>query len=241
MKLANATKAIHFNISFSSEDNRIINFVEDPLLLSCTLYRLNKMPETTVNKDQTYYVVRAWSIESDASKIAARITQEDRIFAELVKRYYRGKLLAAKLRGDEFTKYRTELLEYLTHGTNSVSVKFVGMLYKLPYFYEYDIKLTEEVFSGEYFQSEGFGVVKESRNLKFISKLDAYKKRKVVYEYWFSDDQDNRVLVEVDKNNPLLKLWDIAINNDIEIKAKFEKKRKDNWVYYNATGWKING
>lgn len=239
MRIASIATALDFgNVTdiTIADSEHFINFVEDPLLISCTLYRLiTELPAT----DQADYRFRCWSIETDADKIVPRITDQDRIFAEVVRSYYKGKLLVAKLRGATFTRYRNDLLTYLNDSPLRVSNKFAGLLYKLPYFYEYDTKLTE-VFGGEYFETDGLSVIKDTKNLKFIAKLDTHKKRKAEYEYWFNDENDNRYVVEVAKHNPLLKLWETAINSNVKIRAKFEKKHKDNWSYYVATGWNIN-
>lgn len=221
------------HITLNSEDS-YHNFANDPLLLSCTLHRLIK------NAKGDEQIVRCWSITEHAVKIYAKTMDEDYIFAEAVRSYYRSKLLVAKLRNENFTQYRTDLLQYLTDSPSSITSKFVGMIYKLPYFYEYDTKLTE-IFEGEYADVTGSLRKRDNATLKFIAKVDNGKKRSLVHEYWFKDSDDNRVLVEVARNNPVLNLWDHTVNNsNINIDAKFETKRKDNLTYYVATGWSIN-
>lgn len=212
------------------------NFTIDPLLLSCTLYRMIK--ESRENDSISYL---NWSLNEHADKIASKVTDQDRIFAETVKSYYMSKLLMAKLRGDHFTKYKTDLMQYLNDSPKSLTSRFIGMVYKLPYFYEYDMKLIE-IFGGEY---ADLGKAKyrdrSDITLTFIAKADNGQKRARHYEYWFKDDSDTRILLEVEKHNPVRNLWEHSIQNGkLNINTLFEKKRRDNLEFYVAKAWTIN-
>lgn len=208
------------------------NFTVDPLLISCTLHRLIK--ESRVKHCN-------WSLVEHMDKIISNITDQDRIFAEAVKSYYMTKLLMAKLRGDELTKYKSDLLKCLHDSSLSLSSKFVGMIYKLPCFYEYDMQLIE-IFGGEYNDiSRKFYKDREDVTLSFISKADNGQKRARHYEYWFKDSDDVRILLEVEKHNPVRNIWEQSIKlGTININAVFEKKRRDNLEFYVARAWSVN-
>jgi len=211
------------------------NFTEDPLLISCTLYRMIKE-----SPDDKKYLYINWSLTEHMDKIVAKVTDQDRIYAETVRSYYRSKLLVAKLRNENFTKFRTDLCKFLEESPSKITADFIGMVYKLPYFYAYDMRLSE-IFSGEYSTVDGSLHRKDEATLEFVGKTDNGRKRYLNYEYWFRDSNDNYVLVEVAKTNPILQLWEHTIkNNKITISAKFTTKRKDNLEYYIATGWEIN-
>ena len=132
------------DVSESKDTEVRYNFTTDPLLISCTLYRLIKESRDT---DSVSYL--NWSLNEHADKIVSKITDQDRVFAETLKSYYMSKLLMAKLRGDDFTKFKTDLMQYLHDSPNTLTSRFIGMVYKLPYFYEYDMKVIE-IFGGEY-------------------------------------------------------------------------------------------
>jgi len=220
----------------SAEPEVSYNFTTDPLLLSCTLQRLNK--ESRVN-DKVDYL--NWSLTEHTVAIAAKITVQDRIFAESLTSYYKSKLLMAKLRGDHFTKFKDDLLKYLTHSPNTLTSRFVGMVYKLPYFYEYDMQLIE-IFGGEH---KDLGPARyrdrEDITLTFIAKADNGQKRSRHYEYWFKDDTDTRILLEVEKHNPVRNLWEQSIQaGKLNVNTLFEKKRRDNLEFYVAKAWTIN-
>lgn len=222
----------------SSEDKEVTyNFTTDPLLVSCTLYRL--ITESRTN-DKIDYL--NWSLTDHTDKIISKITDKDRIYAESLTSYYKSKLIVAKLRGDHFTKFKTDLLQYLTDAPTSITSKFVGMVYKLPYFYEYDMHLIE-IFGGEHTDLERLPGHLERQDVKlsFISKADNGQKRARHYEYWFKDEKNLRILVEVEKHNPVRNLWEHSIQNgDVSISAAFEKKRRDNLEFYVAKGWSVN-
>lgn len=211
-------------------------FTTDPLLISCTLYRLIK--ESRENDSISYL---NWSLNEHANQIVNKITDQDRVFAESVKTYYLSKLLMAKLRGDDFTKFKTDLMQYLHASPNTLTSRFLGMVYKLPYFYEYDMQLIE-IFGGE---NKTLGSdrqrSKEDITLTFIAKADNGQKRARHYEYWFKDDSDTRILLEVEKHNPVRNLWEQTIQNGkLNVSTFLEKKRRDNLEFYVAKAWTIN-
>lgn len=223
------------DIPSNKEPELSYNFTTDPLLISCTLHRLIK--EAKADNKFTY---NNWSLVEHMDKIAALTTDEDKIFAEAVGSYYKSKLIMAKLRNDHFTKYKSDLLQYLNDSPMSITSKFVGMVYKLPCFYEYDMKLIE-IFDGEYSSVSNKFADKTEILLSFISKADNGQKRSRHYEYWFKDDKGVRVLVEVEKHNPVRNLWEHTIQNGkLVISGSFEKKRRDNLEFYTAKGWSVN-
>jgi hypothetical protein len=212
------------------------NFTTDPLLISCTLYRLIKESRES---DSISYL--NWSLNEHANQIVNKITDQDRVFAESVKTYYMSKLLMAKLRGDDFTKFKTDLMQYLHDSPNTLTSRFVGMVYKLPYFYEYDMQLIE-IFGGEH---KDLGPARqrdrEDITLTFIAKADNGQKRSRHYEYWFKDDSDTRILLEIEKHNPVRNLWEQSIQSGkLNVSTFLEKKRRDNLEFYVAKAWTIN-
>ena len=228
MKTRDELTAVELEVSYK--------FTTDPLLISCTLYRM--IQEAKAEDKFTYH---NWSLNNHADKIVSNITDQDRVFAESLKSYYMSKLLMAKLRGDDFTKFKTDLMQYLHDSPNSLTSRYIGMVYKLPYFYEYDMKLVE-IFDGE---RKDLGPARhrdrEDITLTFIAKADNGQKRARHYEYWFKDDSGTRILLEVEKHNPVRNLWEQSIQaGKLNVNTLFEKKRRDNLEFYVAKAWTIN-
>lgn len=222
------------------DEEEIHNFTVDPLVLSCVAYRFKNAPENhaSVLTNPLY-----WSITSDVKHLTSSIKEEDIQLAQNIRTYYNGKLIVNKLRSENTTRFRTDLGIFLnldsTEGFNIPS-KFLGMIYKLPYFYEYDRALID-ICDGEYRTVIG-PMLKTKCKLTFIKKLDTYhKSKKVVFEYWFSDEKDNRVMLTIEKHNPLRSLLDYYIeDNFLHVTGSFVRAHKDTIEFYNSKIWEFD-
>lgn len=212
----------------------------DLLVLSCALHRLRTTSPVNEHGTNAYGVTPLTDLPKNFRE---KMIQDDYDRAETIRRYYMEKLIFNKLRGMTPSKFREDLGIFLNTdysnnaGVFTYSEKFVGLAYKLPYFYDYDLKL-RDIFGTEYADVKGPGG-RDTKTLFFVDKLKSHRKRVQMIEYWFKDSKDNRLLVEIDKNNPLLALWDSALSKQIVIKAKFERRNKDALGYFAATGWKL--
>lgn len=220
-----------FNERYKRDENHF-GVTEDIIALSCVAKRLG----TSV------------SITGEAERLAKSITAEDRQQAQTIRTFFNGKLTVAQLRGENITEFRKDLMKLLNtpmdeNGKYVYSEKFVGMIYKLPYFYEYDRTLIDDVFGSEYHE-----ILKPIRadsednrstvSLTFLRKMDANKKRLPQTEYWFADQYDNRVVVHVDKANPLDMLFERYVEaNTVRLQGYFTRARKDTLNFYKVKYW----
>lgn len=216
----------------------VITFHEDIIAITCVAYRLRTNPA----QEGLRY---SYSPIDEAKQLAKYITQEDRDMAYAVRKFYNGKLVLAGLRGQRLTKFRTELAELLSMtpddlGEFKIKKKFAGMIYKLPYFYEYDQDLIQ-VFDGEYRDIVySKSKLPSTSRLKFVKKMDPYKKRNPQYHYWFTDRLDNRVLIKIEKNNPLDALFEDHVReNDIAYTGNLAETHRDTLSYYTTVGFGI--
>jgi hypothetical protein len=213
---------------------------EDPLLLSCVLYRLNNEDPNGLNG--------SFAHDLTGPLVKEQITDEDRIFAGTVRRHYNDKIVLTTLRGDRITPFRQDLARFLsgefkkTGENHEFPIKFLGMLYKLPYFYHYDKEL-QPVFDGEYHSLKGdvLNYETEQQKLTFIKKIMSYRKGRNPHEYWFSDHKDDRFMLSVEARSPLADLFDhyLTSNNNIAVKGYFRAARKDTLEYYRANTWTL--
>jgi len=219
-----------------------ISLTEDPLLLSCVLYRLNNEKRSPVAD---------YSFESNLTSafVKAQITEEDRDFAATVRRHYNDKIVLTTLRGDRITPFREELSKFLSSEFSKVSdnyqlpIKFQGMVYKLPYFYTYDKELYT-VFDSEYhsLKTEELNYETEKQKLTFIKKIMAYRKGRHPHEYWFRDHKDDRIMLSIEARAPLVDLFDhyLTTNDHVTVRGTFRAARKDTLEYYRAASWVLN-
>ena len=215
---------------------------EDPVVLACTIKRLRKIA-TENPKDHTLNTIRIplhlLSISEDENIISPLITDDDRQLAKTIRDHYSKKLTWIILQEESISEYRSKLKKLLLVTDNLYTDKQCGIAYKLPYFYEYDMALVD-IFGGEANSLIGeFSTESQQKQLTFITKLNASQRKKKTYEYWFSDDTGNRVVIELDTFNPLLPLWEAHIQSTpITVTAKFNPVYKDKFKYYSAASWK---
>ena len=215
---------------------------EDIITLSCALYRLTRMIDPKVTSIFEYY-----SLDDQDGKLAKHITEEDRILAESVRSHFSNKIVLSRLRGANLTRFRIDLgkllvSNFVKDGKYVYPTTYMGMAYKLPYFYNYDMELME-VFHGDYFSIKGPKTPFTANKLvTFMKKVDSHRKSSNTpssYEYWFSDELNDRIVLTVEKRNPLIDLLDKIIESPITIHATFGQVSKDTLNFYKASNWKF--
>jgi hypothetical protein len=100
------------------------SFADDPLALSCASYRMykNDPARRFVNID------------------TVKATQEDRNQAQAIRSHYSNAYTMKVLKGRALTEYQQKTAEFLS-GLYHLTTEELGLLYKLPYFYEEDLAL----------------------------------------------------------------------------------------------------
>jgi len=208
----------------------------DPLVLSCTLFRLSK-------QDFTY---RSFSLMSIS--LTNFITEQDRLLAEEIRKDFSHKLVLFVMQVGPLSKYKTELNTFLTScfkqadGSYITPAKYSGMIYKLPYFHEYN-HAQLALFNDTTKKVDGPDSFDGPVTLWFMNKLDPRtKKSKNKIEYWFKDDKQNRVMLSLDKTNPLRDIFDDALTDmPLLVTGKFFKHSNYSVEYYVVgTGAKLS-
>ncbi len=99
-------------------------FYDDPLALSCASYRIykNEPARRFVNID------------------TVKATAEDRAHAQAIRDYYNARYTMKALRGRNLTEWQQKAAQFLS-GLYRLNTDELGMLYKLPYFYEEDLAI----------------------------------------------------------------------------------------------------
>jgi hypothetical protein len=196
---------------------------ENLLVLSCVIYRLCKQDKA--NK----------MLSLKESRLSNLVTQEDRNLAEKITKHFQQKMLVLKLKNVPLTPYRQDLMNFINN-TDGQDVEqgyiypdtYLGLAYKLPYFYFYDLEITN-MFGGEFVAIKGETQVKGELTLEFIKTTTPYKKYNNIIEYWFTDQNQNKVMLPVESQNVLINLFEQHVKSQsITIKAKFSERKKDN-------------
>ena len=212
--------------------------IEDPLVLSCTLYRY-----ANPNSEDHNPSIRFLNLIKDQSAILKKTTDVDRKLADDIRRHYRGKFLFLKLRGEQPTKFRQDLEKFVAIDWDpsfTITTKTVGMICKLPFFYEHDMGLINDVFGSETHNIKKHVSSNDPVTLTFIKVLDENQKGKTSFSYWFKDSHDNRFSIPVEKNNSLLPTWEEFIKKPVTLSGHYTSRSYDSLEFYKvARGWKI--
>lgn len=205
----------------------IREYPEDILTLSCCLQRLVH--------DRTNKFSRSLT----DPELPTQVTDLDRKKAENIRKYYKDKLMVLTLRGQKLTKYREDLHNFLYSQPTKVLDSHMGMVYKLPYFYDYD-KQIDDIFKSIYaVNKKDKSMAEESvRKLTFIKKVEIQRRHINNVEYWFEDDQLNKVMIDFPITNTLLPLFDNLVNQGpVAINTRYYTKRKDMNDYFVTNKW----
>jgi hypothetical protein len=155
-------------------------FSDDPLALSCASYRIykNEPARRFTNID----VVKA--------------TQEDRNQAQAIRSYYSNAYTMKVLKGRALTEYQQKTAEFLS-GLYHLTTEELGLLYKLPYFYEEDLALdliTTKTVSAE-FTLPHLSEITEYTLTPVVEILKSRKGNEWT-EFVYQDQNNHAVLIE---------------------------------------------
>lgn len=204
-------------------------FLVDVLAISCCIQRLaHNQPAHT-----------RFSRSLHTLEIERQVTDLDRKKADNIRKYYNEKLTVLTLQGRELTQFRKDLQKFLNSDNTKVLESLCGIVYKLPYFYDYD-KSVDDIFKSMYFKNTRPNDMSQPlrRELMFVKKIENQRKHSNNYEYWFEDESLNKVMFSIAANNPLLELLDRHINNDrLSVVTKYHIRKKDLNEYFVMENW----
>ena len=210
------------------KSDEIKKFPDDVLAISCCIQRLSRSLPGSARFNR--------SLDSSDNK---EITDLDRKKAENIRKYYNDKLMMLTLQGRQLTKFRKDLQKFLNSDPTQVLESLCGIVYRLPYFYDYD-KDIDDIFKSSYFKNTRPNDMAENlpRRLNFVKKVENQRKHFNNIEYWFQDESLNKVMFSIAANNPLLELLDRHIDtNGFNVKARYYVRKKDLNEYFVLEKW----
>lgn len=222
-----------YNLYNDNTQTTVSSYKQDPILLSSILYR--------ITKDNGSYL----SLMSDGDTLYKLMTEDDMILCNQIRLYYFGKLTWLSLKQHKLSNFRKDLHKLLTitndNGTFEIPDNFVGMLYKLPYFYFYDQKLLD-IFGGQYLSLSN-NRKDNNFSLTFVDSFLTPKKKqnKKQLEYWFKDQYNDRVMLSLNEDEPLQLLFNhyLSTSNKIDIDGQYQHLKMDDMNYYGLVKWKV--
>lgn len=192
--LTTATQKLEeiWELKNTERDKTPLQLSDDPLALSWASYWITKK-----------HPQRRWT---DLESVQAH--EHDHDIARQTRRFYRDKFMMKMLHGTPLTKFQTDLYEICNDG--ELTRGHLGMLFRLPYFYEEDVKRQElaSKFEKQLMVTDNRGLLAEEkqRTLTPVERIFCSRARHEMVEFWFVDHQGYPVKWTVLSNNPLLSL-----------------------------------
>lgn len=179
------------------------------------------------------------------STIFENLNDNDREIASTIRKYYSQQIVMWALKGIKLTSFREDLKTYLNGEGNKFVENTIPLVTKLPYFYDYDIKL-DEIKREFTTDPNGYKPIttnipdKHSYILTPIKSLFRKTKKTKCIEYWLKDNYNRAYKIEIEHNNPLQPLWDKTFNSSkLEISSYIKVKRLDDLNYFHMFGWEV--
>ena len=217
---------------------QIIEAKEDLLVLSVAHKRLMV--------EKISLIAKSFSFRNILDAVVfENLTDSDREIANSIRKYYSQQIVMWALKGIKLTSFREDLKTYLNGEGNKFVENTIPLVTKLPYFYDYDIKLDEikREFTTDlrgYNPSTTNIPDKHSYILTPIKSLFRKTKKAKCIEYWLKDNYNQAYKIEIEHNNPLQPLWDKTFNSSkLEILSYIKVKRLDDLNYFHMFGWEV--
>lgn len=175
------------------------------------------------------------------------ITDDDLIQAQNIRNYYSKKLIYWNLSGNKISSFRSALAAVLTSDPKITEEQHIGIIYKLPSFYLYDIEVDimfDNIFTDRMLKSHAGFQLKE---LVPVKKLIKKTKHANQLNYFFEiKDKKQAAVITLNTNyndKSLVSIWDKLFDNEknIHIKGIFNisKRTTENFSYYAVNNWEI--
>jgi hypothetical protein len=164
------------------------------------------------------------------SELFRLVNQEDIEQANTIRDYYSKKIMVWKLKNISLTRYREDLNSFIHSDGKTFKETMLPLAYRLPEFYEYDVEF--EKMSFEYNKEVKLQPVVNypavTKHLTYIKSLPVNTRRLKKIEYWFSDNHNNLVQMNVDTHNPLSSLLDKVISTgSIDLEGRYATRNRD--------------
>lgn len=202
------------------------SFRDDPLALSCASYRIYKNEPTRrfVNID------------------TVKATAEDRAHAQVIRDYYGARYTMKALRGHPLTDWQQKAAGFLS-GLYYLTTEEIGMLYKLPYFYEEDLAMDEIIAKtvSTPAPSDRFAVEEQLTLVPLQRVLITRKGTADQVHYYYLDQNQHAVVLTCPATNSLnpmmeglfrqpgIRVQGYVFFNDIGVNSQHYVKKPGRW------------
>lgn len=220
----------------------IYELKEDLLTLSCVWYRMrkNRLPSKPIGVSGIAgLVLHPTPTKLIDNVLFQNITAEDRELSKNIRDYYSKKIMMLKLKDVKLTKYRDDLNNFIHSDGTKVQENIFGLAYRLPEFYDYDMRFDSLIENCDKEIKNKKEPKTSQQTLTFLGKLQVDRKTTKRVEYWFKNNDNNLTNICIEPNNPLLKVWDRVVSEEITLEGNYFVKLRDNIEYYSIKNYSL--
>jgi len=197
-----------FSSLFDSKPKKSANLPEDPIALACASYRL-------------------W--ESTKQKFAdlrsVTCSDEDRVKAQQIRRYYGDRILMSMLKQDGRTTEFRKKVYGIINNTYDIKEDDLGILYRLPYFYHEDLAVEAVIEQTQQVPDMYRGNEIEA-TFSVISEIYIGRRSGECTHYWLKSDIDQAAYkIAVRTDNSLYSLLKSILQQPVRLQANAYTKR----------------
>ena len=215
-----------------SEDN-YLTYSTDPIVLSCALQR--------IRIDD--YAKNLWtSARIEDHSLADKILPDDIQKANDIRRYYGEQLILKQLRGDNLTEFKKDLSLLIANDTKQYKQSWTGIIYRLPYFYDYDVELDSLSLMFPLASTHQPDSEKNFAILKPVKKIRRSVRGSDKYSYYFEIENTGiPAKIEVDSKNTMLAMWDtlFEMGHTMHVSGDYKWLKQNEFGSYLITKQKI--
>lgn len=204
----------------------------DALVLSCTLQRINSEGARGIG----VYSPEVYSIQSDP--VYEHVSAADVERAETVRKFYQQRIMMWKLSGVALSQFRSDLESFIVTDGKCYDAKQMGMITRLPYFYDYDTAV--QAIRDEHF-SENIPLPRVYNAVHTLYPVDSLIRKTKNYNrtvYWFNlNNAGVGVSYSVDKHNPLHCFFKslFEMRRPMVLNANLEPSMREGFQHYVLT------
>ena len=229
---------------------KILKLDTDPIAVSCYMHdnRLTNYTEVFTYADLDQSVKRLGPI---ATLVLAATKDKYQKQAQEIRNYYSYKFTMMLMRSTNphtLTRFRKQLLEFLTFTDNEFTMDHVGMIASLPRMYKEDSILEDlkDCFNNSPWEDREPHGKEIELDLTYV---DHHSKRAFKHAgrtrdewlcYWCHDENDRLYMIEMDYSCPFRNFWANSIEHTFRIKGSpIKHEAKDGMRYYTLVDWQI--
>lgn len=200
-----------FEESLESVARVSIKFKDDPVALSCAVKRIW----------QEGHGPRWYNLEDGGGDI--HVTDSDRYQATDIKNYYSRRYTLKALTG-KLTEFQAKLANFLVN-EKTLTINEVGLLYRLPYFYQEDLAIDRLIGLADHSVPWSNTAVNlediNATRLRFVERVFHSRRSGEIHQYWFLTPDNRLVVQSVDEKNPLIHMADSIFKQEtVNVNAK---------------------